>query len=398
MKKRIALVTHSLDHRGGVATMTAFLYRVLEQSGRYAPGIVSLATSASDDCSLRLLTPGTWLRGPRSERREWHGLPYLHVGANLAELEPWRYRPRRVLTEVMRQYDLVQFVVGTAAWGCAAPDLGRPRLLCVAATAREDRVSRSRSGGTLRRPWFELMTRMAMAMEKDALRAADFVFVLSPHTHDALRATVMPDRMAVAPCGIDTNLFRPTDLDSDNHILAVGRFSDPRKNVRLLLEAYVLAARRGFDFPELCLIGEPPGDGLLKGIRDSGVASKVRFLRELPEASLAERYRRARFLVMSSSEEGLGIVILEAMSSGIPVISTRCGGPEWIIREGENGLLVPVGDAEALADAMCRLNSDADLRRRLSAAARQTVVQRFSFEKAGLIYLRKYDELLEGRV
>jgi len=88
------------------------------------------------------------------------------------------------------------------------------------------------------------------------------------------------------------------------------------------------------------------------------------------------------------------MVILEAMASGLPIISTDCGGPATAVIPGENGLLTPVGNAQALAEAMQTLWEQPELRRRMGQAARQRVEERFSIEKAGQVYLDAYARLL----
>jgi glycosyltransferase involved in cell wall biosynthesis len=108
-------------------------------------------------------------------------------------------------------------------------------------------------------------------------------------------------------------------------------------------------------------------------------------------------YRQASLFVLSSNEEGLGIVILEAMASGLPVVGTRCGGPETCVVEGETGYLVPVGDAEALARSMQVLLEDRALGQQMGKAGRMLVESRFSIEAAGRPFLEVYDRLLSER-
>ena len=120
-----------------------------------------------------------------------------------------------------------------------------------------------------------------------------------------------------------------------------------------------------------------------------GISDYVKFRQNVLVEELARLYQGASLFVLSSDEEGLGIVILEAMASGLPVVSTRCGGPETAVVEGETGYLTPVGDARALADAMQHLLSHPELRQRLGRAGRQCVEERFSIEAAGKVYLGK---------
>ena len=84
------------------------------------------------------------------------------------------------------------------------------------------------------------------------------------------------------------------------------------------------------------------------------------------------------------------------MACGIPVISTDSGGPATLIDEHATGLMTPVGDADALADAMQTLLREPVRRRKMGEAGRQRAEQRFSLDVMGNLYLAKYDELLRG--
>jgi D-inositol-3-phosphate glycosyltransferase len=110
---------------------------------------------------------------------------------------------------------------------------------------------------------------------------------------------------------------------------------------------------------------------------------------------LAELYRNALFFVLSSDEEGLGIVVLEAMASGLPIITTRCGGPESIVEEGETGLFVPLNGRDELASAMDTLTTSGALRTRMACQARVRAVERFSIAAAGSIFLSRYDAITQ---
>src|SRR5882672_4468952 len=120
MTKRVAIITHELSLVGGLPTMITFLRNTLLQSGRYEPELISLATSISDPASLALTRPSTWLHGIQIRRVPWHDLSFTHVGTWGSELEFQRYRPRRMLTELLKRYDLLQFVAGSPPWVCTA--------------------------------------------------------------------------------------------------------------------------------------------------------------------------------------------------------------------------------------------------------------------------------------
>ncbi len=394
MKKRVALITHEMSAVGGLPTMIAFLHRVLTESGRYEVELISLATSASDASSLQLKSPATWIRQPRIERVPWRDLTFTHAGVWGSELEFQRYRPRRKLTELLQSFDLLQFVVGSPPWVCIAEDIARPKLLWTATTTRADRASQIRNGSMARRAWSTLMMPLTEQSEKRGLQAAHTVFALSEYTRAAVEAIIGSERVVLAPCGVDTNLFTPAEKQGQGYILSVARFSDPRKNVRLLLSAYAQLRQKIPDAPKLYLIGEPPSEAAQLYLQSLGIAEEVRLLGPKHGGELAELFRNASLFALSSDEEGLAIVILEAMASGLPVVSTDCGGPATAVSQGKSGLLTPVGDANALAAAMETLLRDSALRRQFGIAGRRIAEEHFSIGAAGKIFLDAYNKVL----
>jgi glycosyltransferase involved in cell wall biosynthesis len=238
------------------------------------------------------------------------------------------------------------------------------------------------------------MTRLNVRIENQVLQRADVVFAESHYTYDNLKEAVPPARLVLAKPGVDTELFRPSGPKRRAYILAVGLFSDPRKNVRLLFEGYKRLCIRNSASPDLVLAGTPPGPEDMEYMAALGIDEKTEFRKHPSQEELADLYRNAQFFVLSSDEEGLGIVILEAMASGLPVVSTDCGGPKTAVIEGETGFLTPVGDAEALADGMQHLLDDPELRQHMGDAGRQVIEENFSLRVAGKVYLDKYDELL----
>lgn len=407
MISRIALVTHDYQISGGVSSMTRFLYSALRASDRFEPEIVSLALSASDAASVRLRSPGTWGRGLQRLERSCDGVPFVHVGAFCSELEFQRYRPRPLLTEMLDGYDLVQFVTGTPPWMWAAAEVKRPKFLWTATMTRADRNSRLQQAPPLRRLWLSAMTRMAERYERDALRIASDVFALSDYTLEAVRRLLGRDCGILATCGVDTDAFRPRDQGTtglqdhrttgprDNgYILCVGRLDDPRKNMTLLVQAYAQLRRKFPDAPELWLVGPQPPPDAMSLIGELGLSQAVRWQGPRKPAELPELYKSALCFVLSSDEEGLGIVLLEAMACGVPVVSTACGGPETVIEHARTGFLTPVGDAQALADALGRLLVDGVLRSRMGEEARKVVMERFSTAAASRVFVEKYEQTI----
>ena len=395
---RVALVVPGLEEGGGVPVVALFLARVMVDSGRYQPEFVSVATAAGDPTSVRLRSPATWLRGVTTRRGEWQGWPFVHVGCVASELEFQRYRPRRVLTELLDGYDLVQVVTGSPCWTLAARDVHCPVGVQVATLVVEERrelLARDRSAV---RHWRAWMTRMASRDEEVGMRLADAIFVENQWMFDHLSARLDADRVIFAAPGIDTERFRPAGPPGGaGPILSVGRFADPRKRVSLLFEAYARLCERLDDPPLLLLAGlTGPSDADWERATRLGVRDRIEFREDVRHDALVELYRESSVFAVSSDEEGLGLAIREAMACGVPVVSTDCGGPSMSVEEGQTGYLVPRGDAKALADRMAALLTDADLRARMGTAARERAEDHFSLRAAGRLFLDWYDRALAG--
>jgi glycosyltransferase involved in cell wall biosynthesis len=160
-------------------------------------------------------------------------------------------------------------------------------------------------------------------------------------------------------------------IPSTFHFLHVGRLAS-EKGVDRLLEAYRIA--RGLIGPEtvhLIIAGSGPQEDALRRTAPDGVT----FLGNLDrERALPRLFASCDAFVFSSLTETLGLVILEAMASGLPVIAVPEGGVSDHLRHGINGLGCPAGDVTAMAEMMVRVARDQTLQRRLAQGARATAV------------------------
>jgi glycosyltransferase involved in cell wall biosynthesis len=173
-------------------------------------------------------------------------------------------------------------------------------------------------------------------------------------------------------------------------VLLVGRM-EIRKGVDLLLEAMRLLGNR-IELMEFDLVGDSPspGDPYVTRVMDMANALRRRWTRTrltihgyVPDEDLDGYYRTADILVMPSRYESFGLVLIEAMRHGIPVIACDAGGMREVITEGVDGFLVGVENAAALAERIGRLAADADLRKRMGRAARDSYEARFTAAHMG---------------
>lgn len=186
-------------------------------------------------------------------------------------------------------------------------------------------------------------------------------------------------KAVVIPNPVDADIPEPWTGSRSRRIVTAGRLHR-QKNHALLLEAFADFSKRFPDY-ELHIYGEGELEGRLK--EQAGrlrIASRVVWHGFCPD--VREQIRDAAMFVLSSDYEGISNSMLEALSMGIPTISTDCpiGGARIYIVPEERGLLVPVGDKEAMTEAMCRIASDGELAKRLSAGAVQ-IREKYSVQK-----------------
>lgn len=166
-------------------------------------------------------------------------------------------------------------------------------------------------------------------------------------------------------------------------VISMGRFVE-RKGFHTLIEA--IAKLPG---AYLWLLGDgEERDSLQKLAADLGISNRVRFAGWQKDAR--PFLAAADVFVMASSHEPLGNVILEAWAQGTPVVSSRSEGPEWFMRDGENGLMVDIGDADGFAHAVERIVNAPELAKQLAERGYQTLVSQFSKEAITDAYLKLF--------
>ncbi len=392
----IALAVPFLAGGGGVPSVARFLVETAERSGAFDVRLVSLAVSAQDELSSRVLSPRTWTRGAQVAVGSFEGRPMVHVGSVAAEFEPRRYAPRRPLTEAVRGCALVQVVAGSPAWAAPFATGDLPVSLQVASLVAVERRARDlAAGGGPRALWRRAMTSSVTRIERRALGGVAAIQVENQWMLDHVSAVVRPGvDLRLAPPGVDATTFIPMSTpEAPRYVLCVGRLDDPRKRVELLAAGFAAVAAR---FPDVRLItagsGEPP-PAFWSLVRSHGLEGRVRHVTSPTQEELIRLYQGASIFALASDEEGLGVVLLEAMACGVPVVSTRSGGPDSLIEDGVNGFLVARDDAAALADRIAALLADDVARREMGRRARRTVDLRYSSTVAGDAFLDVWSRL-----
>jgi D-inositol-3-phosphate glycosyltransferase len=227
-----------------------------------------------------------------------------------------------------------------------------------------------------------------LAAERRLAHAADRIVASNPVERSHLARALGADlaRVRVIPCGVDLELFRPGDvrqarsrlgLDAERVLLFVGRLT-PIKGLATLLKALASAKANGLGRADVRLVvvggdKEEHWDAERARLRrmaaDLGVAPWVDFRGPQPQDRLPDYYVAADLCLMPSLYESFGMVALEAMACGVPVVGSRVGGLAVTVQDEVTGLLVPEGDAQALSGAIAHLLEDEGCRRRLAVRA-----------------------------
>jgi D-inositol-3-phosphate glycosyltransferase len=223
--------------------------------------------------------------------------------------------------------------------------------------------------------------------------------------------------ICIVPPGVDLDRFHPHDPEESRHELAlpdgplvlfVGRI-DLMKGIDTLLDGFArLTERLGErELPKLVFIGGTlvpgeeslvPGDDLEPVIARAtslGILPQIIFRGSVPQDQLPLYYSAATVAAVPSRYESFGLVAVEAMACGLPVVASRAGGLKFTVEEEVSGLLVPTGDAAALAEGLARVIEDPAFRASLQVGARQAAV-RFSWQTIGPAILQLYERLAEG--
>ena len=252
------------------------------------------------------------------------------------------------------------------------------------------------------RGWVRVLLAIQARWERLNARRADIVIAPSRYSADVARREygVTAERIAVVPEPIElerwTSLFaaaapRPRGGPT---ILCVARMY-PRKRVADLLEAAALLRPR-IPRARVRIVGKgPEWENAARLHAKLGLGETVTLLGDVSRDRLAEEYVSADIFCLPSVQESFGIVFLEAMACGKPIIAARAAAVPETVADGETGLLVDPDDSQALARAMARLLADADLRRAMGEAGRRRVEQ-YRADQVAESFLARVHAVLDG--
>lgn len=236
----------------------------------------------------------------------------------------------------------------------------------------------------------KMQTRVASRMTR--------VITVSQNSFEDIHADhqVPKERMHVVPVGVDQDIFRPLAHVPriPGRLITTASADVTMKGLKYLLEA--LAKLRTERDVSLVVIGRlKEGGQSAATIDELGLRGCVEFVTGVPEERIIELYSEAELAIVPSLYEGFSLPAIEAMSCAVPLVATTGGAlPEVVGNDNETALLVPPGDSEALAARIATALDDPELRKRIGAAGRQRVLDRWTWRHTAVGTIEHYRALL----
>jgi D-inositol-3-phosphate glycosyltransferase len=252
--------------------------------------------------------------------------------------------------------------------------------------------------------------------EYEVLRIADRIIAATQAELAQLQWLYQADthKVVIIPPGVDLSHFYPIPVDEardyigvplcERVLLFVGRI-EPLKGIDILLEALSMLRRQNITVCLTVIGGDPTVNdetqnsemAHLQALRAQyGMNDLVAFIGQRSQDSLPYYYSAAEAVVVPSHYESFGMVALEAMACGTPVVASQVGGLAFLVQDGQTGFTVPVDDPLALADRLAELLNDHELHQRMGVQAAEFARQ-YSWEKIAGRILSVYDQVLDEK-
>ncbi|OGV35325.1 MAG: hypothetical protein A2020_06285 [Lentisphaerae bacterium GWF2_45_14] len=255
----------------------------------------------------------------------------------------------------------------------------------------------------------------ALAMEK--YPKFDGLVALTPSVKkEYLELGIDENKIRIIPNGVDVERFAASKNGSvkekvfselgmkntDKLILTVGRYH-PKKGYELIPAIAAELKKKGFKFTWV-VAGKAAGliNTKFPEARSLGIVTMEKFAGlqsdffSLPSQGLVDLYCAANIFVLPTLIETFGMVLVEAMAAGLPIVTTEAPGVTDVISNGVNGLKVPVGDTEAMAEAIANIFNDRELRSTLSSTALKEAENKYDWKSVTARYLEFYEDVLSS--
>ncbi len=375
---RVLVLTLPMDLVGGVQSKARFLAAHLHRHGHHVTMASYAIRSLARDINvgwLKSFFQEEWQAETHDLNRE---IRKIYVGRRFPGVEFTCTENSMSWRRVLKSYDRIIAVGGTPLIAHPAASIGKPFILWCADDLNGDREARVNAMSGPRRIIDKALVMPKLVQQQSlVLQAGMPLLGVSKYTTSRLNLHVKETNADIRhmPIPIETDFFKPSTSKQRGAMGFAGRISDSRKNAKLLFEAFKELRRREV-LNELHIAG-PIDDFAVDLIGAIGISESVQMHGDLNRDKLRAMYQSLEVFAITSSREGLGISALEAMACGVPVVSTRCGGPEDFVKDGVTGYISSTSPVE-FADCVCRLLEDKKNYRQMSNECRRLVSKDFS--------------------
>jgi glycosyltransferase involved in cell wall biosynthesis len=242
----------------------------------------------------------------------------------------------------------------------------------------------------------EIFLPLTSKLHRATVGRCDRLIAITSRMRELYTKIIGEERIRVIPFAVDTDLFKPSLTDSGNdgfEVLYAGSLYT-LKGVDYLIRAMADVDGHGLK-ARLTIVGEgQQKKDLMALARKLHISKNVMFEGFVPYADMPKYYKQCDVFCFPTLGEPFGEAVIEAMACGKPVIATNIGGPSEIIQDQVDGILVPPFSPGAIAQQIIRLIEDQKETRRLGERARETAVNRFSWDTVAEKYHQLYSELL----
>ena len=390
MTKNKVLITTLEPVSGGVPSMLKIIIEYLHQRNYQITLAYYSPYSMNPELSVPVLK--LFQRRPSIKKDFFHGCDGVGVGCWLPELEFTHNWLTERWQNLIDQHTFHLTVSGSCLASYPYVQTKTPFWAWIATDWQGDREDRVKKFPLVRRfVDTTLIKPVAKWMEKKIIASGN-VIALSSYTKSQLNKRCFDGAVNdILAMPIDTESFKPQSKNEKKYRIAfVGRFSDPRKNLNLLLESVAQVVEK-IPLLEVYLIGDNLTLKQQEYSNELGIIEHLKIYDYMQRDALSKTLTTCDVFVLPSYQEGLCIAAMEAMSCGVPIVSTRCGGPEMFIENNVNGVLVDFNVTEMSAAILQLLTND-ELRLGYSFQARKTIVEQYNKETQERTFWALFDQ------
>ncbi|KKQ32651.1 MAG: Glycosyltransferase [candidate division TM6 bacterium GW2011_GWF2_37_49] len=392
-KPKIAILSLKNSYvYGGVLSSLQAAYNFCKK--HFDPTVFFLSFDPSISTSLKILKFSSGVR-PLT----YCGMKGIEVGARWAFWEPGHYRFNLDRwEELLKGYNYFLAVSGTPIVAHPFALLNKKYGLVASTPYNDDRERRVKTLSGFRYLIDRLANKKMQNIEKLILEQADFIWGLSNYSKMEFEKIMQRPAENFLRCGhpVESTIVPNLNNKDNNLIIAVGRFGDPRKNIDMLLRAFD-KINQNIPDSKLYVIGGKPDISQISKFAHLASFKNIVFTGQVSDQDLKNFYQKASLMLLTSYQEGFGVVGIEALWHGIPVIATACGGPSDYVVDGLTGYLVQVNDDAKMAEFATSILQNQKQLKKTSINSQNFVLDNYSISKIEnafeLGFIKMYPEL-----